>query len=38
MEAANHWTLSREELKSFINEKDMASRVFVPDDGEVYTF
>ncbi|MED3918088.1 MBL fold metallo-hydrolase [Priestia aryabhattai] len=38
MEAVNHWTLSREELKSFINEKDMASRVLVPDDGEVYTF
>ncbi|MEH7358358.1 MBL fold metallo-hydrolase [Priestia megaterium] len=38
MEAVNHWTLSREELKSFINEKDMASYVFVPDDGEVYTF
>ncbi|MFZ7821815.1 MBL fold metallo-hydrolase [Priestia sp. 40] len=38
MEAINHWTLSREELKSFIKEKDMASRVFVPDDGEVYTF
>lgn len=38
MEAVNHWALSREELKSFINEKDMASRVLVPDDGEVYTF
>ncbi|MEC1069934.1 MBL fold metallo-hydrolase [Priestia megaterium] len=38
MEAVNHWTLSREELKSFINEKAMASYVFVPDDGEVYTF
>lgn len=38
MEAVNHWTLSREELKSFINEKDMASRILVPDDGEVYTF
>ncbi|MCM2975411.1 MBL fold metallo-hydrolase [Priestia aryabhattai] len=38
MEAVNHWTLSREELKSFINEKDMASRVLVPNDGEVYTF
>ncbi|WP_176343743.1 MBL fold metallo-hydrolase [Priestia aryabhattai] len=38
MEAVNHWTLSREELKSFINEKDMVSRVLVPDDGEVYTF
>lgn len=38
MEAVNHWTLSREELKSFITKKDMASRVLVPDDGEVYTF
>ncbi|MGG3267492.1 MBL fold metallo-hydrolase [Priestia aryabhattai] len=38
MEAVNHWILSREELKSFITKKDMASRVFVPDDGEVYTF
>ncbi|MGG0576225.1 MBL fold metallo-hydrolase [Priestia aryabhattai] len=38
MEAVNHWTLSREELKSFINETDMASRVLVPNDGEVYTF
>lgn len=38
MEAVNHWTLSREELKSFINKKDMAFRVLVPDDGEVYTF
>ena len=38
MEAVNHWTLSREELKGFINEKDMASRVFIPGDGEVYTF
>ncbi|MBU3573551.1 MBL fold metallo-hydrolase [Priestia aryabhattai] len=38
MEAVNHWTLSREELKSLINEKDMASYLFVPDDGEVYTF
>ncbi|MFP7732048.1 MBL fold metallo-hydrolase [Priestia aryabhattai] len=37
MEAVNHWTLSREELKSFIKEKDMSSHVFVPDDGEVYT-
>ncbi|MDU9691728.1 MBL fold metallo-hydrolase [Priestia aryabhattai] len=38
MEAVNHWTLSREELKSFIKEKDMTSHVLVPDDGEVYTF
>jgi L-ascorbate metabolism protein UlaG (beta-lactamase superfamily) len=38
MEAINHWTLSREELKSFANEKGIASNVLVPDDGESYTF
>lgn len=38
MEAINHWTLSREELKSFINEKGISSNVLVPDDGESYTF
>ncbi|ARC64355.1 MBL fold metallo-hydrolase [Bacillus licheniformis] len=38
MEAVNHWTLSRKELKSFIQEKGMSSRVLVPDDGESYTF
>ncbi|MBU3177570.1 MBL fold metallo-hydrolase [Clostridium estertheticum] len=27
MEAMNHWTLSREELKSFINERSMSSNV-----------
>ncbi|MCF7619126.1 MBL fold metallo-hydrolase [Bacillus sonorensis] len=38
MEAVNHWTLSREELKSFIGEKGISSQVLVPDDGESYTF
>lgn len=38
MEAVNHWTLSREELKSFIQEKRITSNVLVPDDGESYTF
>ncbi|MBT2258921.1 MBL fold metallo-hydrolase [Priestia megaterium] len=38
MEAVNHWNLSREELKSFISEKRIASTVLVPDDGESYTF
>ncbi|KKK39104.1 hypothetical protein WQ57_04800 [Mesobacillus campisalis] len=38
MEAVNHWALSREELKSFINEKDMEAHILVPDDGESYTF
>lgn len=38
MEAVNHWTLSRKELKEFVHEKGMTSHVFVPDDGEAYTF
>lgn len=38
MEAVNHWTLSRQELKSFINEKGISSNVLVPHDGESYSF
>ncbi|MFJ7974339.1 MBL fold metallo-hydrolase [Peribacillus sp. JNUCC 23] len=38
MEAVNHWTLSRVELKSFVNEKGISSNVLVPDDGETYSF
>ncbi|KAB2336275.1 MBL fold metallo-hydrolase [Cytobacillus depressus] len=38
LEAVNHWTLSREELKSFINEKGTSSNVLVPNDGESYSF
>jgi L-ascorbate metabolism protein UlaG (beta-lactamase superfamily) len=38
MEAVNHWGLSREELKNFINEKGIESNVLVPDDGESYSF
>ncbi|RAS75543.1 MBL fold metallo-hydrolase [Priestia endophytica] len=38
MEAVNHWGLSREDLKKFITEKEMTSRVEVPNDGESYTF
>ncbi|TCW40383.1 L-ascorbate metabolism protein UlaG (beta-lactamase superfamily) [Laceyella sacchari] len=38
MEAVNHWTLSREELKTFLHEKGISSHVLVPDDGESYTF
>ncbi|GFZ30043.1 UPF0173 protein YddR [Clostridium zeae] len=38
MEAMNHWTLSREELKNFINEKQIATKVLVPKDGEEYLF
>lgn len=38
MEAVNHWGLSKEELKSFIEEKGISSNVLVPDDFESYTF
>jgi L-ascorbate metabolism protein UlaG (beta-lactamase superfamily) len=38
MEAVNHWTLSREELRSFIKEKGISSNVLVPEDGESYSF
>jgi len=38
MEAVNHWTLSKEELKQFASEKGMASQVLIPEDGESYTF
>ncbi|WP_144549598.1 MBL fold metallo-hydrolase [Bacillus sp. X1(2014)] len=38
MEAVNHWTLSREELKSFIHDKGISTNVLVPDDGESYSF
>jgi L-ascorbate metabolism protein UlaG (beta-lactamase superfamily) len=37
MEAVNHWALSREELKGFVNEKEIMSNVLVPDDGDSYT-
>lgn len=38
MEAVNHWTLSRAELKDFLAEKGISSAVLVPDDGESYNF
>jgi L-ascorbate metabolism protein UlaG (beta-lactamase superfamily) len=38
MEAVNHWALSREELRRYINEKGISSNVFVPEDGEAYSF
>ncbi|MGJ9385943.1 MBL fold metallo-hydrolase [Salipaludibacillus sp. CF4.18] len=37
MESANHWGLSKEELKNFVVEKGFSSQVFVPADGESYT-
>ena len=38
MEAVNHWTLSREELKNFSKEKGFSSNILVPEDGESYKF
>ncbi|UOE57279.1 MBL fold metallo-hydrolase [Bacillus sp. CMF12] len=38
MEAVNHWTLSREELKSYSKDKGISHQVLVPEDGESYTF
>ena len=38
MEAVNHATLSRKELRAFIVDHQMNSRVLVPEDGESYSF
>ncbi|RIN06444.1 MBL fold metallo-hydrolase [Staphylococcus sp. KG4-3] len=38
MEAVNHWNLSRNELKTFIKEKNIESQVLVPNDGDTYNF
>jgi len=35
MEAVNHATLTRAELRRFLREHDMTDRVRVPDDGEI---
>lgn len=37
MEAVNHWTLSKNELKNFLDEKGISSTVLIPDDGESYS-
>ena len=37
MEAVNHYTLSRADLKASIRDRGMASNLLVPDDGESYT-
>ncbi len=38
MEAVNHWTLSKEELKTFAEEKGISANLWVPDDGKIYRF
>ncbi|HCW52864.1 MAG TPA: hypothetical protein DG753_03800 [Clostridium sp.] len=38
MEAINHWSLSRAELKEFAKEKGFESNLLIPEDGESYAF
>lgn len=38
MEAMNHWTLSRDALKSFAVENGFSDSLFVPEDGEELYF
>ncbi|GKV57794.1 UPF0173 protein YddR [Sporosarcina sp. NCCP-2222] len=38
MEAVNHWALSREDLKKFTIDIGIETNVFVPNDGESYSF
>jgi L-ascorbate metabolism protein UlaG (beta-lactamase superfamily) len=38
MEAVNHATLSRQELREFLADKGMTQRVLIPADGESYEF
>ncbi|RDX01175.1 MBL fold metallo-hydrolase [Listeria kieliensis] len=38
MEAVNHWGLSRNNLKAFLEEKEICDNVFVPNDGENISF
>lgn len=38
MEAVNHATLSRKDLRAFVDETKSGERVLIPADGERYTF
>lgn len=38
MEAVNHNTLSRKELKHFLTDESISDKVLVPDDGQYYEF
>ncbi|MBG9445561.1 MBL fold metallo-hydrolase [Cytobacillus firmus] len=38
MEAVNHWTLSKEELKSYSKDKGFSDQLIVPEDGESCSF
>jgi L-ascorbate metabolism protein UlaG (beta-lactamase superfamily) len=38
MEGVNHNTLTRKDLKEFVNQKGISNKVNVPEDGESYNF
>lgn len=38
MDAVNHAALSREQLRAFVQEKGVQSKILIPDDGEVIKF
>ncbi|WP_394583712.1 MBL fold metallo-hydrolase [Cytobacillus firmus] len=38
MEAVNHWTLSKEELKNYSKDKGFSDQLLVPEGGESYSF
>ena len=38
MEAVNHWTLSRQELRAFLQVNGLDKQLLVPEDGESYSF
>ena len=35
MDAINHMTVTRKDMKKFVEEKGLGSRVHIPQDGEV---
>jgi len=38
MEAVNHWYTSKDDLKQMAEKHDFLDQLFVPNDGEAYTF
>ena len=38
MEAWNHCRISRKALKNFISTKEIKSKIYIPDDGEILSF
>ena len=38
MDAINHMTLSRDELRDYVQQNDIEDRVLIPADGEILKF